>query len=183
VLPLLTRRLRLREFEPADLPAVRRYALDPKVLKPLLQELRDEREVNKHFTAVLAARLQRPRSVWQLAVELRATGELIGACDLSRTAAAVEFGYLLARRWWGRGYGTEVAHAAIDAAFCALAAQRVRALVEVGNDSSRRVLEKSGLLWVACHRRHRHARGRWWDCHEYQLDRERWAESLAAQRA
>jgi len=181
--PLLTRRLRLREFEPEDLPAVRGYALDPKVLKPLLQELRDERELKKHFAALLAARLQRPRTVWQLAVELRGTGELIGACDLSHTAGAVEFGYLLARRWWGRGYGTELAGAVVDAAFRALAAQRVRALVEVGNDSSRRVLEKSGLLWVACHRRHRHARGRWWDCHEYELDRDRWAESPAARRA
>jgi RimJ/RimL family protein N-acetyltransferase len=180
--PLLTRRLRLREFEPGDLAAVRRYALDPYVLKPLLQELRGEQDLKNHFAAVLAARLQRPRRVWQLGVELRATGELIGACDLARTASVVEFGYLLARRWWGHGYGTELATAVVAAAFRTLAAQRVRAMVEVGNDSSRRVLEKSGLLWVACHRRHRHARGRWWDCHEYELDRERW-ESLSALRA
>jgi [ribosomal protein S5]-alanine N-acetyltransferase len=181
--PLLTRRLRLREFSADDLPAVRRYALDPKVLKPLLQELRGEQELSKHFAAVLAARLQRPRRAWQLAVELRATGEVIGACDLARVGHVVEFGYLLARRWWGRGYGTELASAAVDAAFRALAAQRVRALVEVGNDSSRRVLEKAGLLWVACHRRHRHGRGRWWDCHEYELDRNRWAGSTPARRA
>ena len=182
-MPLFTRRLRLREFQPGDLPAVRRYALDPKVLKPLLQELRGEQELKKHFAAVLGARLQRPRRVWQLAVELRATGEVIGACDLARAGVVVDFGYLLARGWWGRGYGTEIATAVVDAAFRALSAQRVRALVEVGNDSSRRVLEKSGLLWVACHRRHRRARGRWWDCHEYELDRARWAESLAARRA
>jgi [ribosomal protein S5]-alanine N-acetyltransferase len=139
--------------------------------------LRGERDVKKHFAALLAARLERPRRVWQLAVELRATGEVIGACDLARVGGEVEFGYLLARAWWGRGYGTELATAAVDAAFRALAAHRVRALVEVGNDSSRRVLEKSGLLWVACHRRHRRARGRWWDCHEYQLDRAGWAQA------
>jgi len=162
---------------------VRRYALDPRVLKPLLQELRDEQELKRHFAAVLAARVQRPRNAWQLAVELRATRELIGACDLARTATAVEFGYLLARRWWGHGYGSEIAAAVVDCAFRVLAAERVRALVEVGNDSSRRVLEKSGLVWVACHRRYRHAMGRWWDCYGYELDRERWMIRKQARQA
>jgi [ribosomal protein S5]-alanine N-acetyltransferase len=181
VLPLLTRRLALRDFLPDDLPAVRRYALDPKVLAHVLQEMRTEEDLTRHFSAVLNARAHRPRRAFELAVVVRRSGALIGTCELTRTSTGTaEIGYLLARRYWGRGYGTEIAAALRDAAFRDLGAVRLRAMIAIENEASRRVLVKAGLRWAALRRRHVHAKGRFWDCDEYELLRADWADSAAA---
>lgn len=174
-LPLETRRLLLREFEPADLAAVRAYALDPRVAETVLHDLKTERDLTRHFATVLNARALRPRRSYELAIAVRRTGALIGTCELSlQTGASVELGYMLARRHWGFGYATEVAIALRDTAFDLLKAARVRALVAVDNEASRRVLVKAGLQWAALRRRHTQAKGRWWDCEEYELLRSDW---------
>lgn len=175
-LPIVTPRLLLRDFAPDDLEAVRRYALDPRVLEHTLTELRSEHELTAHFTGVLNARTRHPRRAFELAVVVRRSDAVIGTCELARgVGATVELGYLLARRYWGRGYGTEVALALRDAAFNALRAERLRALIAVENERSRAVLVKAGLRWAALRRRHAHAKGRYWDCDEYELERRDWS--------
>lgn len=174
-LPIETQRLCLRDFDPTDLAAVRRYALDPRVVEHTLTELRTEADVSSHFSAVLNARLRRPRRAFELAVVVRRSGVLIGTCELARGAAqSADIGYMLARRYWGRGYGTELAIALRDAAFRDLGVERLRALVSVDNEPSRRVLTKAGLRWAALRRRHTHVKGRFWDCEEYELLRTDW---------
>lgn len=46
---------------------------------------------------------------------------------------------------WGRGYGAEIASAAVDTAFDHLAAQNVRASILSTNRRSRTVAEKVGM--------------------------------------
>ena len=175
-LPLQTPRLLLRDFEPSDLAAVRDYALDPRVVASVLHEIRTEHELGAHFSAVLNARAFRPRRAFELAVVVRRSGKVIGTCELARVSGGVaEIGYLLARRYWGRGYATEIAIALRDAAFAQLKVSRLRALIADDNDASRKVLAKAGLHWAALRRRHTHAKGRWWDCEEYELLRSDWA--------
>lgn len=178
---MLTARLRLRDFEPEDLPGTRRYGLDPRVVAQVPHELRSEQELTKHFSAVLNARILRPRRSFELAVEVRRSGTLIGTCELSRLpGGGAEIGYMLAHRYWGRGYGTEIAIALRDAAFRELKVTRLRALIAIENDASRRVLVKAGLHWAALRRRHLHAKGRWWDCDEYELLQRDWTPAPAA---
>jgi RimJ/RimL family protein N-acetyltransferase len=175
VLPLCTPRLRLRDFVATDLAAVRRYALDPKVVAQLTHEIKSEEELTVHFSGVLGARTLRPRRSFELAVEVKRSGSVIGTCELARgPAGTAELGYVLARRYWGRGYGTEIAIALRDAAFADLKVARLRAMIAIDNEESRRVLVKAGLRWNALRRRHTHARGRWWDCDEYEMLRSDW---------
>ena len=180
-LPLETARLVLRDFEPPDLPAVRRYALDARVVAHVLHELRSEEELTVHFSTVLGARTHRPRRSFELAVVVRRSGLLIGTCELARCGPGeAEIGYLLARRYWGRGYATEIALALRDAAFGQLKVRRLRALVSIENDESRRVLAKAGLHWAALRRRHTYAKGRWWDCNEYEMLQGDWLATAGA---
>ena len=117
---------------------------------------------------------RRPRS-WEFAVVLRRTGKLIGACDLTLIRPrAADIGYLLARRHWGYGYGTELAQALVAHTFEALGLLRVSAVVTIDNERSRRVLERAGLRWQGLLRRHTRAAGRWRDCHLYVLERRDW---------
>jgi RimJ/RimL family protein N-acetyltransferase len=179
-LPLRTRRLLLRDFTAGDLTAMHAYAGDAQVLEHVLYEARDAAQLQAHLDRVLAGQRNRPRRAWELAIVVQRTGRVIGTCDLAVAGRReADLGYMLARRHWGHGYATEAATALVDHAFEQLAVERVYALVDVGNERSRRVLDKAGLHWEALLRRHAHAKGRWWDCHRYGLSRAEWQQARA----
>jgi RimJ/RimL family protein N-acetyltransferase len=58
---------------------------------------------------------------------------------------AVEVGWRLAPRYWGQGYATEGARAALDYAFGSLGLDEVVAFTAEGNVRSRRVMERLGM--------------------------------------
>ena len=74
-------------------------------------------------------------------------GAVVGACDLIVKAdrREAELGYWIGRPYWGRGFATEAALAAVAFAFERTDVDRVVALPLADNAPSRRVLEKAGL--------------------------------------
>lgn len=56
-----------------------------------------------------------------------------------------EFGYVLAHRYWGKGYATEIARGQMDWAFNELGLKQLFALVDPENLGSIKVLEKLAL--------------------------------------
>lgn len=56
-----------------------------------------------------------------------------------------DFGYWLGRTAWGRGYATEAGRAVVAAWFADVSMDRLASSHFVGNDRSRRVLEKLGF--------------------------------------
>ncbi len=177
MLPLRTARLALREFAAADLTALEALTNDARVLEYAPAASRALEAVRR---AAAAPGVRRParRRCYELAVELRRSGRLIGACDLALSGAReADIGYMLAPRHWGHGYGTEVASALVAFGFEQLRLERLSAVVAIENDRSRRVLENAGLRWEGLMRRHLRTRGRTWDCHLYVLDRRTWLAS------
>lgn len=70
---------------------------------------------------------------------------LVGACGLGRRASgAVEMGYWIARRDWGRGFATEACAALVDIAR-ALGLVTLEGSHFIDNPASARVLEKLGF--------------------------------------
>ncbi len=65
-----------------------------------------------------------------------------------------ELGYWLGVEYWGRGFGTEAARAAIDFAFEEFAIEQMISGARVVNPASRNILEKCGFQWsgVELHR-------------------------------
>jgi RimJ/RimL family protein N-acetyltransferase len=77
----------------------------------------------------------------------RTEGEpsLVGSCGLGRRpSGAVELGYWIARRHWGRGFATEASTALVEIA-AALRLPRLQASHFLDNPASGRVLEKLGF--------------------------------------
>ena len=175
-LPLRTARLVLRELAPGDLPALRALAEDARVREYAPEESRALEAARRSAAPAAGTRRgARARRSYELAVEVRRTGKLVGACDLELAGPrAADIGYMLAPSHWGFGYGTEIARALVAFGFERLALERLSAVVAIENDRSRRVLEKAGLVWEGLMRRHFRARGRSWDCHLYAIDRRRW---------
>lgn len=70
-----------------------------------------------------------------------------------------DLGYWLAERCWGRGYMTEAIALVSHLTFTYLDALSLCAWVFVGNQASRRALEKNGFTWVHTRERGAHKRG------------------------
>jgi RimJ/RimL family protein N-acetyltransferase len=86
------------------------------------------------------------RRYGQWAVIERESGQLIGRAGLINPEGwpGAEVGYLLGREWWGRGYATEAAQAALDWAFGERDFDRILSLIDPANVASRRVAERIG---------------------------------------
>lgn len=90
---------------------------------------------------------------WGLwAVEVTDTGDFIGFTGLWSVppaefafAPAVEVGWRLARPYWGHGFATEAARAAVYFGFGELALPEIVSMTSVDNHRSRRVMEKLGM--------------------------------------
>ncbi len=87
----------------------------------------------------------------QWAVEAPAVASFIGAVGLTRIrfeasfTPAVEVAWRLHRRYWGLGYATEAAKAAIEDGFTRAGLKEIVALTTLGNTASRRVMERLGM--------------------------------------
>ena len=89
-----------------------------------------------------------PRSPVVFSIADRAGGRRIGGCGYRPSAADPargEIGYMLEPGSHGQGLATEAVGALVAFAFTWRCARRIEAVVFVGNDASRRVLEKLGF--------------------------------------
>lgn len=178
-LPLHTQRLSLRDFREDDFDAMCEYALDPRVTRYLFFAPRTVEEAREHFERILGWQAERPREVFELAIELQAADSratrLAGACNLTLVAPREgDIGYMLRHDLWRQGFATEVACALRDVAFDTFRLERVISTVDVRNEASIRVISKAGLRWEATYRKFRQARGQWRDCHLFSMPRVAW---------
>ncbi len=85
------------------------------------------------------------------AVEALGIAPFIGFAGLQHVSfaapftPAVETGWRLARKYWGHGYATEAARAALAHAFGPLGLPEIVAFAVPGNMASRRVMERIGM--------------------------------------
>ncbi|MFC9330761.1 GNAT family N-acetyltransferase [Kitasatospora sp. NPDC057015] len=81
------------------------------------------------------------------AVELLASGELAGCVGLTVPdfLGEVAVSWRLGRAYWGQGYASEAAHAALEFALEDRGLDRVLAVVRVGDAASQSVLDKLGM--------------------------------------
>jgi [ribosomal protein S5]-alanine N-acetyltransferase len=173
-LPLLTSRLRLRDFLPTDLQAIHAYASDPEVTQLMFYVPRDAADTSTYLQRMLQSQVERPRRTWELAVIRCADDRLIGACDVTlESAHEGDLGYIFARDVWGQGYASEAGRAMVDAGFAQLRLERIFATCAVEHGASARVLEKAGLRRRTVLHRYE-AKGRWWDMWLYDLTRTDW---------
>ena len=143
-LPVVTERLLLRGFEPADAPAMLAVYGDQEVMRFVGEGHAVDLAGAEAMLASYADHQRRHGfSFW--AVVERASGALIGDAGLYRVGDEVEAGYTLGRAWWGRGYATEAARACLGLAFGPLDLDTVTAVADVANPASARVLVKLGF--------------------------------------
>lgn len=88
------------------------------------------------------------------AITRRGDDTLIGMIELRADGHKADFGYVLARAFWGQGLVTEALSAVLDFAFTLPGLYRVWGICDVDNVGSARVMEKAGLSFEGVLRRH-----------------------------
>lgn len=139
---LATDRLRLRRWRGTDRDAFHDLNSDPVVMAtigPAMTRSESDAFMNRmeaHFD-------EHGYGLW--CVEL--DGESIGFTGLSHPwwRDGVEIGWRLRSSWWGRGYATEAARAALAAGFDHIGLEEIISFTAVVNERSQAVMRRIGL--------------------------------------
>jgi RimJ/RimL family protein N-acetyltransferase len=145
---LRTERLWLRGWSAADLEPFARLNADPLVMEHFPALVAREQSdalvvrIEAHFA-------ERGYGLW--AVEVPGVAAFIGFVGLAtprfeaRFTPCVEVGWRLAAEYWGRGYATEAARAALDFGFARAKLEEIVSFAVPANVRSRAVMERLGM--------------------------------------
>lgn len=145
---ITTQRLILRPWRLEDYDLFADLNSDARVMEHFPRVL--SKEESHQFAHKCATKIQ--ESGWGLwAVEVPDVADFIGfiglapinfACSFS---SAIEVGWRLAHPYWGKGYAPEGALAALKYGYETLGLEEIVSMTAVGNQRSRRVMEKIGM--------------------------------------
>lgn len=145
---LVTPRLRLRPWRDADRAPFAEMSADPEVMAHL--PIMPERALSDAWIDRQCAH-QAAHGFCFWAAELCDTGEFAGSIGLvhvrytAHFTPAVEVGWRLAKRFWGRGYAPEAAEASLRFGFEHLGLDEIVAITTPENANSQRVMRKLGM--------------------------------------
>lgn len=143
-----TLRLRARPMVMGDLETFVAYRADPEVAR--FQSWRDYtlEEGRALLTSLEGHRLGTPGAWYQLALEERAGGSLVGdlAAKVSESEPReMEVGFTLAPAHQGKGFGREALRGLLDLGFGTLGLHRVVAVTDALNAPAAHLLERVGM--------------------------------------
>jgi RimJ/RimL family protein N-acetyltransferase len=143
----------LRKPEPKDAEAIfRNYTQDPEVTRYLVwtphRTLQDSAEWIRHCIEAFDAETNLTYVIAEAG-----TDEAVGMIGAKVTGHQAVVGYVLTKRYWGRGIMTQALTALGDELLSRPAVYRVYALHDVDNPASGRVMEKAGMVYEGLLRR------------------------------
>lgn len=162
---LKTERLTLRKMKPSDYIDMYEYASDEKVTRYLLWNPHESLNVTRDYLRYIQTKYH-TGDFYDWAVVDNLSKRMIGTCGFSRLDFEnnlAEVGYVLNSSFWGQGIAAEALRAVMEFAFMTLNVRRVEAKYIVGNESSRRVMEKCGMSFEGVHRQSMFIKGEYKD--------------------
>lgn len=142
-------RLRMRDFEPNDLPEFKRMNEDPEVMRFFPKTLSHE-ETESFYEAILNE--FKIYGFGLYAVDRRDTNEFIGFIGFHHATfeadftPCIEIGWRLKKEAWGQGFATEGAKACIKYADKKFNFENIYSFTAKINTPSERVMQKIGLV-------------------------------------
>lgn len=181
---LQTARLFLRKPRPEDAPRIfEKYGQDVEVTRYLMWR-------PHHGLQDAEAAIQRFLDGWERGTNFtwlifdRETGELAGSIAARKEDNGINLGYLLARAYWGRALMAEAIEAVVRWAFDDPSVFAIRAVCDVENWASARVLEKTGFVCEGVRKKcslHPNISEVPRDCYSYSRTRQSWANRQNAE--
>lgn len=140
---LQTDRLTLREYRVDDFESFAAHLSDAESSAHLGSA--DRQTAWRIFSAHAGLWLLNQAGWWS--IEDRQTGQLVGSVGafFRLESTVMEMGWNTYRAFWGKGIASEAAAAVLHYAFEVRREPKVCALIDAGNESSRRVAERLGM--------------------------------------
>ena len=146
---LLTERLYLREVTENDLGNLFELHSDPEVMKFIRPAEKTWDETHATMERIFRTNnYEKGIGLWICHEKI--SNEFIGWFVLKplKNTADLEIGYRLLRKYWGKGFATEMSHALLKYCFNELMLPKIAAATHPDNHASQHVLEKIGLRFV-----------------------------------
>jgi len=186
-------RVRLREFDAADVPALHAVYGDPVATRYLSFEPRTSEEVELIVKRILADARAVPRREYAMAVELTHAGGRVEALPMTAEAAVIgmarlavgeyrsgQIGFALVRDRWHQGLGTEAVQALLELGFGRLGLHRVWGARSPTNEASARLMTRIGMREEGRIRDHVFVRGAWRDSVVHSILEDEWVARRAS---
>ena len=156
-----TPRLTFRKMLKKDSEDMYEYASQRAVTEYLMWSPHDSEAYTRRYLTYLQSRY-RTGEFHDWALVYRENGKMIGTCGFTRfnlEANSAEIGYVLNPAYWGMGLAPEAARRILQFGFLELRLHRIEAHYMIGNDRSRRVMDKIGMTFEGIQRESLHVRG------------------------
>ncbi len=142
-----TERLIVREFNADDFESVSAYVCDPENTVYMDLGIENREDAENFVFSRLKEQLTSERRLYDFAICLRETGEMIGSAGLflSTDRLQAELGYILDKKYWGFGYAAEAAEGLLRFGFTCLDLHRIYARCDSENAASERVMQRIGM--------------------------------------
>ncbi len=170
-------RLRPRHFQDPDLTLFMGYRNDPIVAKYQSWEGISELEARTFIQEQKEIQPGVPGQGFQVAIELKATGILIGDCYFTINTLdhrQAEIGFTLSREYQGYGYATEAVSCFLNYAFHTFDLHRIIAITDCENIASVALLERLGMRREGHFIQNIWFKGKWGDEYLYAILKEEW---------
>jgi RimJ/RimL family protein N-acetyltransferase len=181
-----TARLRLRRLTAADLPALIAYRNDPEVARYQGWETFSAEEADTFLAKQDATEPGTPGSWFEIAMEEKASGTMVGDCALHVRAddpRQGEVGFTVSPAHQRRGLASEAVAAVLDYAFGTLGLHRIIAVTDARNAASAALLERIGMRREGHFIQNIWFKGAWCDEFQYAVLAEEWLAKRAAERS
>jgi len=158
---LYTKRTCLRRMMKTDSYDMYEYARRDEVTEYLLWDPHPNETYTFKYLSYLQTRYK-AGDFYDWAVVTRDTYQMIGTCGFTRfniESNSAEVGYVLNPDFWGMGIAPEVVSRVLAFGFDELELNRIEARYMVGNNRSRRVMEKVGMTFEGVNRESMHVKG------------------------
>jgi RimJ/RimL family protein N-acetyltransferase len=149
LIKLETERLRLRQWIESDREPFARLNTDPQVME-FFPSILYRAASDEMFDRIQKSIIDRGWGLW--AVESKQDKQFIGFVGLHIPTAdlpfspCVEVGWRLAFEYWGKGYATEAAQAALKVGFDRLNLPEIVSFTAINNHRSSAVMERLGMI-------------------------------------
>ena len=136
-----TDRLLIRKLLENDSDLFFELMSNPNVMNPIPQKIFTRAKSDSKLFELISLEKTSNTKIWSLTE--RGSNKLIGICGfLKNNENDDEIAYRLIERFWGKGYGTEIAKGLIEYSFEKLNLERITADVNTENIRSSKILEK-----------------------------------------
>ena len=136
-----TERLLVRKLNKNDSELFFELMSNPNVMNPIPQKVFTRIESSTKLTELISLEKSSKTKIWSLTEQ--GNDSFIGICGfLKNNENDDEIAYRLIERFWGKGYGTEIAKGLIEYSFEILNFKKITADVNTDNKKSSKILEK-----------------------------------------